>query len=118
MACGIARGIKQLDHLALVANPEDKRCVVQFEDSAPQFKLIRYISEMIVLGKFRISDLSELQFSKRAIPNPDYRQLERNERCFCGSNRKFKKCCISKEYVEGDHMEVIAKPRAIEVFVV
>lgn len=33
--------------------------------------------------------------------------LNRNEKCFCGSNKKFKRCCIDKEFEEKDHAELI-----------
>ncbi|MDG6219153.1 MAG: SEC-C metal-binding domain-containing protein, partial [Candidatus Thermoplasmatota archaeon] len=37
------------------------------------------------------------------------RKLGRNEPCYCGSGKKYKKCCLSKD------MEVMGRPRKIEV---
>lgn len=118
MAHAIARKIVEVDHVAMVAHPEDKRCVVQYDDTGEQFKLVRYLSELIASGKLQVSDFGLLKFSKRRRPNPEYRKIGRNEACFCGSGKKFKKCCVSMEYVEGDHVDIIAQPRRIEDVIV
>jgi hypothetical protein len=117
MATAIVQKVVRFDHASLVTHPADKRCVVQYEDSGEQFKVIRYLSNLIVSNTCQISDLWSLQFSKRRLPNPEYRKLGRNERCFCGSGRKFKKCCMANDYVEEDHVEIIAQPRSMEVAV-
>lgn len=114
MAYAIAKNITQLDHVSMVAHPADKRCVVSYEDNGEQFKLIRYVSSLISSRRCRISDFGRLQFSKRLRPNPDYRKLQRNERCFCGSEKKFKHCCIGKECIEGDHVDIVAEPKCFE----
>jgi hypothetical protein len=114
MAYAIARNIAQLDHISMVKYPEDKRCVVSYEDVGEQFKLVRFLSSLIKSRKFRISDFGRLQFSKRNIPNPDYEKLGRNDLCFCGSGKKFKKCCIKETHAQGDHVDIVAVPACIE----
>lgn len=114
MAYAIAKNIVQLDHISMVSHPEDKRCVVSYEDSGEQFKLVRYLSSLIAEKTCRISDFGNLRFSKRLRRNPDYRKLPRNGPCFCGSGKKFKRCCIAKEYIEGDHVDIVADQRCIE----
>lgn len=58
-----------------------------------------------------------LELSKRMKRDPDYKKLPRNEKCFCGSGKKFKKCCIDKEIVEFDHFEIMPrKMEAAEIF--
>lgn len=111
MASAIAREIRQLDHVAMVRHPEDKRCVVQYPDDGEQFKLVRLLSQLIASGRCRISDFSHLRFSKRPHPNPDYEKRGRNEPCYCGSGKKFKRCCIGQQYIEGDHVDLIAEQR-------
>lgn len=114
MAHAIALNIIQLDHIAMVSHPKDKRCGVSFNDSGEQFKLVRYLSFQIAARKFRISDFFRLQFSKRIRPNPDYRKLGRNEQCFCRSGEKFKYCCINKTHIDGDHVDIVGEERCIE----
>jgi len=114
MAHAVARKIVEMDHVAMVSHPEDKRCVVQYDDAGEQFKLVRYLSELIASGNLQVLNFGLLKFSKRRQPNPEYRKIGRNEPCFCGSGKKFKKCCVSMEYVEGDHVDIVALPRCIE----
>ena len=114
MAYAIAKNSVQLDHISMVDCPDDKRCVVSYEDSGEQFKLIRFVSSLVSSKTCRISDFGRLQFSKRLRSNPDYRKLPRNERCFCGSGKKFKHCCIGKGSIEDDHVDIVAERKCIE----
>lgn len=113
MAYGIAREMGHLDHISAVPNPDDKRCVVVYEDTAQQFALIRYISELVSSRKLRPLEFDRVDWSKRKHRNPAFAALGRNERCACGSGRKFKHCCIAKKEVEVDHAEVISHQRGI-----
>lgn len=113
MAYGIAKNLIEANHVAFVSIPKDKRCVVKYEDSGKQFAPVRYLAELINTHKLSIFDFGELQFSKRRKLNPDYVKLGRNESCYCGSGKKFKKCCISKEYIEGDHIDIVPIPKTI-----
>lgn len=114
IASAIAREIRQVDHVAIVSHPQDKRCVVQYPDDGEQFKLVRLLSQLIVSGGCRISDFSHLRFSKQPQPNPGYKKRGRNEPCFCGSGKKFKHCCIGQRYIEGNHVDLIAEQRDID----
>ena len=114
MAYAIAHNITELDHVAIVKRPKDKRCVVQYDDNGEQFKLMRFLSELVSSGKLHPLDFVELKFSKRHIKNPEFLKKGRNEPCYCGNGKKFKKCCISKEFIDDDHVDIVAKPRGIE----
>ena len=98
----------------MVKHPSDKRCVVVYDDNGKQFKLIRFLSELITTNNLQPFDFGELQFSKKKVKNHEFQKKERNSPCYCGSGKKFKKCCISKEYVDGDHVDIVAKPTSIE----
>jgi hypothetical protein len=113
MAIGIARNIVALDHVSLVFNPVDKRCVVQLDNSAQQFRVLAYIRRQWHEGALRAGHLRRLEWSKRMIANPDYHELGRNERCYCGSKEKFKHCCIGKRFTEQDHVNLVGEPRDI-----
>lgn len=76
LAHGIIHTVEQLDHVALVTNPADKRCVVIYSDKAERFKLVRYLSELLIDGRLKPLDFSGLKFSKRKIKNPDFKRLK------------------------------------------
>jgi len=112
MASAVIQDIVKLDHASLVTNPADKRCVVRYEDTGEQFKVIRQLARLIMSNKCAISDCWRVRFSKEPIPNSEYRKIGRNEKCFCGSGKKFKKCCISKQYVENDSVNIVHESRS------
>ncbi|MBV6519626.1 MAG: hypothetical protein E3K33_09365 [Candidatus Brocadia sp.] len=114
MAYGIAHNVVETDHVAMVKHPADKRCVVVYDDNGEQFELIRFLSELITTNKLQPFDFGELQFSKKKAKNHEFQKKKRNSPCYCGSGKKFKKCCISKEYVNGDHVDIVAKLTNIE----
>lgn len=110
MAQAVAKGMVELDHVSLVEQPQDKRCVVSYENTAPQFSIVRMIGQLVTSGRMQVSRFERLAFSKRKLPNPEYISMGRNERCYCGSGAKFKRCCDEKSYVEREHVTIIAAP--------
>ncbi len=107
MAYGIAQNLKNADHVAFVSHPEDKRCVILYEDSGPQFKIIRYLGSSLKQKKITPLQFLRAEFKKIKVKDSDYVPQPRNEICTCGSGLKFKKCCIKKKYIETDHVEIV-----------
>jgi hypothetical protein len=118
MAAAIVTKIVKFDHGALVRNPVDKRCVVQYENTGHQFNVIRYLSNLLIAKQCLISDCWHLTHAKRQVRNPAYQKIGRNESCFCGSGKKFKRCCIFKEYVDEDQFRIVREARSFEAAVV
>lgn len=108
MAHAVAKNMVELDHVAMVEQPQDKRCVISYENTAPQFSIVRAIRQLVVTGRMQVSRFEHIAFSKRKFTNPEYISLGRNERCYCGSGAKFKRCCAGKAYVEKVHVDVVA----------
>ncbi len=114
LSYGIVKKVSGLDHVAMVDNPKDKRCVVSFEDSAEQFSLVRYLSDLINEKKLMPLNFSHLEFKKIKVQRKDIPKVSRNNQCICGSGRKYKKCCHDKEVIERDHVDIIEKKIIIE----
>jgi len=110
MARAIARKITEVDHLAMVDHPEDKRCVVVYPDDGEEFKLVRHLATLVSTRKLSILGFRRVEFSKIMRQNPDFQKISRNAPCFCKSGKKFKFCCISKKYIEGDHVDIVGHP--------
>ena len=108
MAVGIVKNI-EVDHVSIVSSPADKRCVITFTNNHPVFELVGNLADSIKNGIFSIFDLNGIKISEVKRKNPDYMLQGRNERCACGSGKKFKKCCISKEYIDGIHADIAIK---------
>jgi len=107
IAYGIANRILHFDHCALVENPLDKRCAIPIEDNSEQFGVQKDLSEYVNKGKLPPFGFKNIEIISYRKDNPDYIDLPRNAPCFCGSNIKFKKCCISKKMIEHKHFEFI-----------
>lgn len=109
MAVAVAKGIRQLNHVALVSNPADKRCVIDYDENSNAFKVVNYLRYLITEKKLWPTDFDRVEISPRLFQNESYVKLARNQICFCGSGKKFKKCCIDKKYHDGEHFEIRAK---------
>ena len=55
--------------------------------------------------------------SKRRVKNKEFKKIGRNKLCFCGSGKKFKRCCISKEYIESTHIDICTNAHSSEEIV-
>ena len=114
LAVGVAQNEVKIDHFSLVTHPDDKRCVISIDDNSDQFMVLRHLSNELKSKKYAISDFRRLVTTVVKKPNPDFVKQGRNEKCSCGSGLKFKKCCINKEYLTGDHAELVFEPFHIE----
>lgn len=117
MAKCIGKNIMLLDHIAMTLTPQDKRCVIKYTDTDEVFNVVSYLATLLTSNKFRISDFTGSEFSKVQSPNPEYKNYSRNKKCLCGSNKKFKNCCITKASIESDHIKILATHRPIELVI-
>lgn len=109
MAIAVATGIRELNHIALVSNPADKKCVIDYDENSASFRAVRYLSDLISERKLLPTDFQQVEITPKLFPNQSYVKLSRNDNCFCGSGKKFKKCCLDRKYLKGEHFELIAK---------
>ncbi|WP_322015283.1 YecA family protein [Paraburkholderia sp. J12] len=107
MAYGIAKNILEIDHVALVENPVDKRCVVSIQDNAPGFSGVQYLRDAFNQKHLSVSNFGGVAWGKKLVPNSEYTLPGRNEPCYCRSGKKFKRCCIDKKFREIDHAEIL-----------
>lgn len=91
--------------VSLVEHPADKRCVVIYEDNSDAFKVIRTFTSRV---KFPMQ-LFDLEDTVRKIDVSELDNVGRNDTCPCGSGKKYKKCCLSKGFIEKPHVEILLK---------
>jgi hypothetical protein len=106
-ACAFAKNIRDMDHIAFVKHPVDKRCVVTIQDDAPGFSGIAFIACAFSRTDLKISSFGGVVWGKRKVANSDFVKTGRNDICNCGSGKKFKHCCHDKEFIEIDHAEIV-----------
>jgi hypothetical protein len=93
--------------VALVSHPMDKRCIMEISGDTrtekEKFALLDYFVKQIN----NPLQLFSLKNEDRYYYNEDYDVLGRNDKCSCGSKKKFKKCCGKNKYEKGTHNKII-----------
>lgn len=107
IAYAVARNIKDIDHFAIVTNPTNKRLTIGCDDSHAQFNLFK--DAVLHFNERKLSPLgfSNVELYEFVRPDPEWVKLPRNSICYCGSGKKYKKCCINnsgKKHVHVDFM--------------
>jgi hypothetical protein len=96
--------------LGITKNPVDKRCVILMDidknklETSP-FKLIHFF---IKNSKFPLRDF-DLLLTERKLPKAFYNSWPEESLCPCGSGKKFKDCCFSKEFIFNRHYKLTFK---------
>jgi len=98
--------------ISLVENPGNKYSVMFLKDEQTDEQIDQYNYDTVDYLFKHISEPYEnwdLEVSQRTIKKEDYGNVGRNEKCPCGSGKKFKKCCglnIGKKY---PHYEFVVR---------
>ncbi|MGX9379731.1 SEC-C metal-binding domain-containing protein [Pseudomonas sp. JQ36] len=106
MAIAIARNIKRIDHLAIVTNPKNKRLVLAQDDSRQEFNLLRLLILEFNAKKCGPLGFAKVHLNEKIRIDPDHQRAPRNSPCYCGSGKKYKKCCIKSEQMSHLHMDI------------
>ncbi len=106
MAVAIAGKIKKLDHVSLVEKPKNKRLVIGHEDSSQHYNLFRMLIAEFDNSKCSPLNFSQVQLVETISTNPSHKRAPRNSRCYCGSGKKYKSCCIKSEIIPHIHMSI------------
>ncbi|WP_446011946.1 YecA family protein [Candidatus Electrothrix sp.] len=115
MATKQPQGDVELDHVAIVSHPKDKRRLwKRYDDEADQYQCIRFLFDRIRTNEIKICDFQKLKFSKRLLPKSSFRKIGRNDPCYCGSGKKFKKCCVGQNMIEIEHIDIVPQSFNIE----
>lgn len=96
--CHTITEIIELLEVSVVENPVQKYSVIQVVDSEYDYSAVKYIVKKISSPW----DTWNCDKSKKNVPK--YKNVGRNELCPCGSEMKYKKCCLRKKQ-EIDHFE-------------
>lgn len=98
--------IKEIQAVCIVSNPEDKRCVFELandeRDEIDRFKKLDLYLELGLPRLQKFSIKSEIENKRR-----EKNKINRNDKCPCGSNLKYKKCCGKELYYQHERNIVI-----------
>ncbi|KXX71677.1 YecA family protein [Flammeovirga sp. SJP92] len=106
--------------ISLVQNPENKFAVMFMTDKDTGEQIDQYNYQTVDYLFQHIKDPYEfwdLEVNQKVISGGDFKGVNRNDPCICGSLKKFKKCCglnIGKKY---PHYEfIVPNPSAEKIF--
>lgn len=116
LAQGIAKTFS-VHEISLTPNPRDKRCVLQFADSAPQFSHVKYLASLLTSHTLSPLRFDGLRFANVPIPKHVLAATSRNDSCPCGSGHKYKKCCIDMKIPTRRHADILVGSMTVDVFV-
>jgi len=109
MCCRIVTDMELLG-IAMVETPLQKYSVPFLSDEKTgksidhyDYSLLKYLIKRIT-GPFEDWDY---ELTSKVYSHNHFSNVGRNEKCPCGSGRKYKKCCLNKEGVEMPHYKFI-----------
>jgi hypothetical protein len=95
--------VKEFQAIAMVSHPLDKRCVMESsDDTRTQEEKFQVLHEFLEQS-IPVFQLFHIEVNKTTRKSTDINIVGRNEKCPCGSGKKFKKCCSQYQYYEHHH---------------
>lgn len=85
---------------ALVKDPFDKYAVVKPEGKEYNYKMLEILIEHLE------SPYDMWYVDETTVIKQEYKNIGRNDRCPCGSGRKYKKCCIDTKNIYTTHYRI------------
>lgn len=108
MAYGIVEEIKELLSVSLVENPANKRCTIgAIEGKSLNFTCVEYLSKSVKDKRHNPLTISHTELKTKKIKVGIFSKIGRNEPCPCGGGKKFKECCINRDFVSKPHIDII-----------
>lgn len=94
-----SRIVKDMDFLgvAIVTDPFDKYALLKIEGQEFNYALIKYISDNLESPY----DLWNYEIVQKI--QPKFQNLSRNDKCPCGSGKKYKQCCMNTDRIYMEH---------------
>ncbi len=102
MCCRIVTKVQILG-MAMVESPLQKYSVPFIKDETTGELVDHYNYEAVeyIVDKIKSPfDAWDVEIGTKVYPHSHFRNLGRNDKCPCGSGKKYKKCCIDKKGVE------------------
>lgn len=92
--------------LAIVKDPFDKYAIIKPKDMEYNYGSVKFLAD-------NISDPWEMWYLKESRTiRPDFKKAGRNDKCPCGSGKKYKHCCMGSDKIYMPHYDIILpKPK-------
>lgn len=106
-AHNIVTNLKSINHIALVPNPRDKRCIIkiEYDKKFPEKSPFKKVYTFIKLSKRPFRNL-EVKKSEKEVPRSKFDNEHEGWPCPCGSGMTFKECCYDKDIIKIPHYDI------------
>lgn len=101
--------IKEINAIALVTNPVDKRCIMEIsDDNRTEIEKFSLLDSFLKndIHSFQLFEIKDNKIFKR---DNTIKKQGANDLCQCGSGKKFKHCCKSKMYYAYHNFKILLK---------
>lgn len=85
---------------AIVSDPFDKYAIIKPEGQEYNYAPLEQLMN-VVNDPFTLWNVDELR-----VVSPEYENIGRNDRCPCGSGKKYKKCCLGTAKIYTTHYRI------------
>ena len=107
--------LKEFNAVALVSHPLDKKCIIELsEDNRSEDEKFQLLHEFVGKEVYPFQDFAIS--TQKIIKQKNIAIVGRNEKCPCGSDQKFKKCCGRDLYYEHYHHKIYLKEKIMFYF--
>lgn len=86
--------------IAIVKHPLDKYAIIKIEGKDYNYEVLEYLIKNLD-SPFRPWYVEQITRKK-----PEYVHIGRNDKCPCGSGKKYKKCCANTPNEYGPHFRI------------
>ena len=101
MACRIIKEIKKVPSVSIVTSPADKGCIIQpMDNGSLSFRMVEFLADTVISRQMNPWEFGGIEETTTRETVSKFNKVGRNDKCPCGSNKKFKKCCLGKGQVE------------------
>ena len=96
------RIVTDLEYVAIsiVSDPFDKYAILKLQEQEYNYGMLENLMKEID------SPFDEFQIETVKVLKPEYKNIGRNEKCPCGSNKKYKKCHLGTKDELMDHLKI------------
>jgi len=107
MATNVVINIKSVNHVALVPNPDDKRCIINMgcDKNTPQNSPFKKVYLFIKYSGRPLRNF-KIKKSEREIQQSELTHVIKEWPCPCGSGIPFQECCYDKETIKIPHIDL------------
>lgn len=97
-----SRSVEDMEFIgvAVVTDPFDKYAILKIEGQEFNYDLIEYVSDNLKSPY----DLWTYEIERKI--QPKFQNLNRNDKCACGSGKKYKKCCMNTNRIYMEHYKI------------